>query len=52
MRAADQIFGTYRPTGSPLEKLGVGAKYALVLVLSLPAIVVGRWWFSCWLPWR
>jgi biotin transport system permease protein len=46
MRAADQIFGTYRPTGSPLEKATVGAKYALVLALSVPAVVVGRWWFS------
>lgn len=46
MRASDQVFGTYRPTGSPLEGATVGAKYALVLILSVPAIVVGRWWFS------
>lgn len=46
MSAADQVFGTYRPTGSPLEQAGVGAKYAIVIALSLPAIVVGRWWLS------
>ena len=46
MRAADGVFGTYRPTGGPLERVSVGVKYLIVLALSVPAIVVGRWWFS------
>jgi biotin transport system permease protein len=46
MRAADELFGTYRPSGSPLEAVSVGWKYVLLLALTIPAIVVGRWWFS------
>lgn len=46
MRAKDAVFGTYRPTGGPLETVSVGLKYAIVLALSVPAIIVGRWWFS------
>ena len=46
MRAADELFGTYRPSGSPLEAISVGWKYLLLLALTAPAIAVGRWWFS------
>ena len=46
MKAADELFGTYRPSGSPLEAVSVGWKYVLLLALTIPAIVVGRWWFS------
>jgi len=46
MRAADELFGTYRPSGSPLEAVSVGWKYVLLLALTISAIAVGRWWFS------
>ncbi|HEY5483882.1 MAG TPA: energy-coupling factor transporter transmembrane protein EcfT [Propionibacteriaceae bacterium] len=46
MRAADELFGTYRPSGSALESVSVGWKYVLLLALTVPAIGVGRWWFS------
>ena len=46
MRAADELFGTYRPSGSPLEAVSVGWKYVLLLALTIPAIAVGRWWLS------
>jgi biotin transport system permease protein len=46
MRAANELFGTYRPSGSPLEAVSVGWKYVLLLALTVPAIAVGRWWFS------
>ena len=46
MRAANELFGTYRPSGGPLEVVSVGWKYVLLLALTVPAIAVGRWWFS------
>lgn len=46
MRSANELFGTYRPSGSPLEAVSVGWKYVLLLALTVPAIAVGRWWFS------
>jgi biotin transport system permease protein len=46
MKAGNELFGTYRPAGSPFESLGVGWKYVLLLALTVPAIAVGRWWFS------
>ena len=46
MKAADELFGTYRPSGSPLEAVSVGWKYVLLLALTIPAIAVGRWWLS------
>ncbi|HSN10793.1 MAG TPA: hypothetical protein VLS51_01605, partial [Propionibacteriaceae bacterium] len=46
MRASSELFGTYQPAGSPLERVPVGWKYAILLVLTVPAIVVGSWWFS------
>ena len=46
MKAANELFGTYQPAGSTFEALAVGWKYVLLLVLTIPAIAVGRWWFS------
>jgi biotin transport system permease protein len=46
MKAGNELFGTYQPTGSLLEALPVGWKYVLLLALTIPAIAVGRWWFS------
>jgi biotin transport system permease protein len=46
MKAADELFGTYQPAGTRFEALAVGWKYALLLILTIPAIAVGRWWFS------
>jgi biotin transport system permease protein len=46
MKAANELFGTYQPAGSTFETLAVGWKYVLLLVLTIPAIAVGRWWFS------
>lgn len=46
MRAAEHLLGAYTPVGSPLERIGVGWKYALMLVATIPAIAIGRWWFS------
>ncbi|HET7723186.1 MAG TPA: energy-coupling factor transporter transmembrane protein EcfT [Propionibacteriaceae bacterium] len=46
MKSSAELFGTYRPAGSPLERVSVGWKYVLLLVLSVPAIAVGTWWFS------
>lgn len=46
MKAGNELFGTYQPAGSRLEALSVGWKYVLLLALTIPAIAVGRWWFS------
>jgi len=46
VKAADELFGTYQPSGSRLEKVPVGWKYVLMLVLTVPAIAIGTWWFS------
>ena len=46
MKAGNELFGTYQPAGSRLEALSVGWKYVLLLALTVPAIAVGRWWFS------
>jgi biotin transport system permease protein len=46
MNSANELFGTYQPTGSTFEPLAVGWKYVLLLALTIPAIAVGRWWFS------
>lgn len=46
MKASSELFGTYQPSGSPLERVAVGWKYLILLVLTVPAIVVGSWWFS------
>ncbi len=46
MNASAELFGTYQPSGSPLERLAVGWKYVLLLLLTVPAIVVATWWFS------
>lgn len=46
MKAGNELFGTYQPAGSRFESLPVGWKYVLLLVLTVPAIVVGQWWFS------
>ncbi len=46
MRSSAELFGTYQPSGSRLEAVPVGWKYALLLALTVPAIVAGRWWFS------
>lgn len=46
MKASDELFGTYKPTSGRFEQLSVGWKYLLLLGLTIPAIAVGRWWFS------
>ncbi|MBI4900478.1 MAG: energy-coupling factor transporter transmembrane protein EcfT [Actinobacteria bacterium] len=46
MKGSAELFGTYRPSGSPLETVPVGWKYLLLLALTVPAIVAGTWWFS------
>lgn len=46
MKAGNELFGTYQPAGSRFESLAVGWKYVLLLALTVPAIVVGSWWFS------
>jgi len=46
MNSANELFGTYQPTGSTFEPLAVGWKYALLLALTIPAIAMGIWWFS------
>ena len=46
MKAGNELFGTYQPAGSRFEALAVGWKYVLLLALTVPAIVVGQWWFS------
>lgn len=46
MKSSAELFGTYQPSGSPLERVSVGWKYVLLLVLTVPAIVVATWWFS------
>ncbi len=46
MRASDRLFGLYRPTGGPLDRLGVGLKYLILLALTIPSAVSGRWWVS------
>jgi biotin transport system permease protein len=46
MKSGSELFGTYQPTGSRFEAIAVGWKYLLLLALTVPAIVVGQWWFS------
>jgi len=46
MKAGNELFGTYQPAGSRFESLAVGWKYVLLLALTVPAIVVGSWWYS------
>lgn len=46
MKARNELFGTYQPTGTRFERLAVGWKYVLLLALTVPAIVIGQWWFS------
>lgn len=46
MADADRLFGVHIPTGSRFEALPVGAKYAILLTLTLPAFIVQRWWLT------
>jgi biotin transport system permease protein len=46
MKSGNEVFGTYQPAGSRFEAIAVGWKYVLLLILTIPAIAVGRWWFS------
>lgn len=43
MRRRGSLLGLFRPTGSWLERLPVGWTYALVLALTVPALLVRRW---------
>ncbi|WP_203566689.1 energy-coupling factor transporter transmembrane component T family protein [Aestuariimicrobium ganziense] len=46
MRAGAQLFGQHLPTGSWVHRLGIGTKYALVLLPSLASLVVRQWWLA------
>jgi len=40
------LFSLYVPGGTPLHRLGVGWKYLLLLVLTLPVLLAGQPWVS------
>ncbi len=42
MRGQHDLFGSYVPGTSPVHRLPVGAKYLLVLLLTVPAVALGR----------
>lgn len=44
MSGHSALLGLYVPGSGWLHRWGVGWKYALVLVLTLPPLVVGTWW--------
>ena len=45
MRRTDNLFGTYRPGTSPWHRIGVGAKYLVVLALTVPTLILqDTWW--------
>lgn len=46
MNSHDSLLGTFRPTGSRIERLGVGWTYLLVLGLTVPALIVRTWWLT------
>lgn len=46
MRSTDALFGSYRPGGSLWHRAGVGWKYLVVLVLTLPALIVQQPWLT------
>ncbi len=46
MSARDNLLGTFRPTGGWVERLTVGWVYLLMLLLTVPAVVLSRWWLT------
>lgn len=46
MNVHASLLGAYHPQQGWLFRLGTGWKYLLLLALSLPPILVGRWWFT------
>ncbi len=44
MRSTDALFGNYLPGTSVWHRAGVGWKYLVVLVLTLPALIVQQPW--------
>lgn len=46
MRSTDALFGSYHPGLSLWHRLGVGWKYLVVLVLTLPALIVQQPWVT------
>jgi biotin transport system permease protein len=46
MRSTDALFGSFRPGHSVWHRLGVGWKYLVVLVLTLPALIVQEPWLT------
>lgn len=46
MRSTDALFGSYRPGDSVWHRIGVGWKYLVVLLLTLPALFVQQPWLT------
>jgi len=46
MRSTDALFGSYRPGDSIWHRFGVGWKYLVVLLLTLPALFVQQPWLT------
>lgn len=44
--AHDSLFGLYAPGASAIHRLPIGAKYLIVLGVSVSALALGRWWWS------
>ena len=42
MSARDNLLGTFRPTGSWMERLSVGWLYLIMLAVTLPALLLTR----------
>ncbi len=42
MSTHHDLFGLYRPGSSPVHRLPVGAKYLLLLALTVPPVVIGQ----------
>jgi biotin transport system permease protein len=46
MRSTDALFGSFRPGDSVWHRIGVGWKYLIVLLLTLPALFVQQSWLT------
>jgi biotin transport system permease protein len=46
MAKSDRWLGLFQPVGSAIEGWPVGAKYAVLLALTLPTFIVQRWWLT------
>lgn len=46
MRPQDQLFGLFMPGRSVFHRMPVGAKYAILLLSTIPALLSRQWWLA------